>query len=104
MVTQSSHRGSRWSRFFKAGSSAAEDACLVHMTVDTAAVTSLRRLVMRVCGGDFAFMRIALCAGGARTDVQLCVDSACVANLHHAIARQLPLACPCLIEQRSVPH
>lgn len=72
---------------------AAAGCCLIRMTVPTAAVTSLRQLAMRVCGDGLEFMRIAICAGGQRIDVWLCVRLSCVAALSHAITRQLPDAC-----------
>jgi len=64
--------------------------CMIHMTIDTASVTTLRQLAMRVCGDALEFMRIAVCAGGERIAVWLCVRLACVAILNETIARQLP--------------
>ncbi|ATQ74926.1 hypothetical protein CR152_10610 [Massilia violaceinigra] len=60
------------------------------MSVDAESVTTLRQLAMRLCGEALEFMRIAMCAGGARIEVWLCVRQSCVEALSEAIARQLP--------------
>lgn len=66
-------------------------ACRVlRLTVDSAAVTSLRQLAMRVCGDALEFMRIAVCAGGRRVQVWLCVRQGQLAELTEAVLRQLP--------------
>jgi hypothetical protein len=64
--------------------------CMIHLTIDTASVTSLRQLAMQVCGDALEFMRIAVCAGGARIEVWLCVRLACLGVLSETIVRQLP--------------
>lgn len=70
---------------------AAAAACrVVRLTVDSASVTSLRQLAMRVCGDALEFMRIAVCAGGQRTQVWLCVQLAYIAVLTETVLRQLP--------------
>ena len=68
----------------------AERTCTVRMTIDAASVTTLRQLAMRVCGDALEFMRIAVCAGGARIAVWLCVRSPFAALLSDTIVRQLP--------------
>ena len=64
--------------------------CTIRMSVDAESVTTLRQLAMRVCGEALEFMRIAICAGGARIEVWLCVRQCCVTVLSETIARQLP--------------
>ena len=74
-------------------SSACPATCTIRMTVDAQSVTTLRQLAMRVCGDALEFMRIAVCTGGARMQVWLCVQLPFAAILNEAIARQLPGAC-----------
>jgi hypothetical protein len=63
---------------------------VLRLTVDSASVTSLRQLAMRVCGDALEFMRIAVCAGGQRIDVWLCVQLGFVALLSETVQQQLP--------------
>jgi hypothetical protein len=63
---------------------------VLRLTVDSASVTSLRQLAMRVCGDALEFMRIAVCAGGQRTQVWLCVQLGCFGVLTETVLRQLP--------------
>lgn len=69
---------------------AAASCRIVRLTVDSASVTSLRQLAMRVCGDALEFMRIAMCAGGQRTEVWLCVQLGYIAVLTETVLRQLP--------------
>jgi hypothetical protein len=62
----------------------------IRMTVDAGSVTTLRRLAMRVCGEALEFIRIAVCDGGARMHVWLCVCLRGVPGLCDAIVGQLP--------------
>lgn len=71
-------------------SAGAADTCTLRMSVDAGSVTTLRQLAMRICGEALEFMRIAICAGGARIEVWLCVRRSCAQLLSEAIARQLP--------------
>lgn len=64
--------------------------CVMHLTVDTGAVTALRQLVMRACGAALEFMRIAACAHGSRMKVWLCVSKPAVALVMEAVMRALP--------------
>ncbi len=64
--------------------------CTLRMTVDAASITALRQLAMRICGEALEFMRIAMCAGGTRIQVWLCVRLSCADVLSAAIASQLP--------------
>jgi hypothetical protein len=67
------------------------DGCrVIRLTVDTASSARLRQLHMRVCGEALEFMRIAVCAGGERVDVWLCVRLSCVPLLTDTIRSQLP--------------
>jgi hypothetical protein len=66
------------------------DTCTIRMTVDAASITTLRQLAMRVCGEAFEFMRIAICAGGTRIQVWLCVRLPFATVLSETIMRQLP--------------
>lgn len=70
----------------------AEGCCVVRMTVDVATVTELRQLAMRVCGEALEFMRIAVCAGGERIDVWLCVRLSCAPTLTDTIRLHMPHA------------
>ncbi|HWW72384.1 MAG TPA: hypothetical protein VN089_20790 [Duganella sp.] len=65
-------------------------SCVMQLTVDTAAVTALRQLVMRLCGDSLEFMRIEACEHGARMKVWLCVGAAMVARVMEAVMRSLP--------------
>ena len=71
-------------------SSCSPDTCVIRMTVDAASVTALRQLAMRVCGESLEFMRIALCAGGKRIQVWLCVRLPFAALLSASIVLQMP--------------
>lgn len=66
------------------------DTCTIRMTVDAESVTTLRQLAMRVCGEALEYMRIAICAGGARIQVWFCVRVPFARLLSEAILRQLP--------------
>ncbi|SEN66804.1 hypothetical protein SAMN05428959_102833 [Duganella sp. CF517] len=68
----------------------ATGTCLMLMTVDTGAVTALRRMVMRLCGESLEFMRIEACEHGARMKVWLCVGPAMVARVMEAVMQALP--------------
>lgn len=65
-------------------------ACTIRLSIDARSVTMLRQLAMRLCGDAFEFMRIALCAGGARIQVWLCVRRPYAAALSENIVRQFP--------------
>ncbi|NHZ44693.1 hypothetical protein [Massilia aquatica] len=78
------------SRRIPVRSAAAMRICTIRMSVDAGSVTTLRQLAMRVCGEALEFMRIAICAGGARIEVWLCVRQSCASVLSETIARQLP--------------
>ena len=69
---------------------AAARTCVMQLTVDTAAVTALRQMVMRLCGDSLEFMRIEACEHGARMKVWLCVGTAMVARVMEAVMRVLP--------------
>jgi hypothetical protein len=78
------------SRPMPASAACSVDTCTLRMSVDAGSVTSLRQLAMRVCGEAFEFMRIAICAGGARIEVWLCVRLQFAQLLSDTIIRQLP--------------
>lgn len=63
---------------------------VLRLTVDSGSVTTLRQLAMHVCGDALEFMRIAVCAGGQRIEVWLCVQLGFVALLSETVQRQLP--------------
>lgn len=65
-------------------------ACTLRLSIDARSVTTLRQLAMRLCGDAFEFMRIAMCAGGARIQVWLCVGRPFAAALGEQIVRQFP--------------
>lgn len=64
--------------------------CMMHMTLETGAITALRTLVMRVCGEALQFMRIEACAHGSRMRVWLCVSQPFVAMVMEAVSQNLP--------------
>jgi hypothetical protein len=68
----------------------AAGTCTIRMTVDLASITTLRQLAMRVCGEALEYMRIAICGGGTRMQVWLCVRLPIAALLSETIVRQLP--------------
>ncbi|WP_426114646.1 hypothetical protein [Massilia sp. PWRC2] len=72
------------------GPLAATGLRVLRLSVDSASVTTLRQLAMRVCGDALEFMRIAVCAGGQRIAVWLCVQLGFVALLSETVQRQLP--------------
>lgn len=65
---------------------------LMHITVDTARVTDLRRLVMHTCGGMLSFMRIEPVDHAARMKVWLCVPEPALRLTMDAVMRLLPAA------------
>jgi hypothetical protein len=64
--------------------------CLMQLTVDAAAVTDLRALVMRTCGAGMEFMRVEACDHGARVKVWLCLSRALAGQVMEAVMRALP--------------
>lgn len=73
-----------------APSSAPPPTCTIHLTIDTASVTSVRQLAMQVCGEALEFMRIARDDEEGRMQVWLCVHLACAGAVAHALRRHLP--------------
>lgn len=67
-----------------------EPSCTMLMTVDADAVTTLRRLVMRACGGTLEFMRIEACDHGRRMKVRLCIARSRTGAVMDEVMRQLP--------------
>lgn len=65
---------------------------LMQLTVDTAALTTLRQTVMQVCGDALRFMRIEACEHGARMKVWLCVTETLVQHIMETVMRRLPAA------------
>jgi hypothetical protein len=65
-------------------------ACLMQLTVDAAAVTDLRALVMRTCGEAMQFMRVEACDHGERARVWLCLSRALAGQVVVAVMRALP--------------
>ncbi|GJJ01262.1 hypothetical protein RugamoR64_18000 [Duganella rhizosphaerae] len=84
--TKAAQRRSIWA----ASHRPAAPACVMQLTVDTAAVTTLRQMVMRICGEGLQFMRIEACEHGARMKVWLCVGAALVARVMEAVMQSLP--------------
>ncbi len=66
------------------------DTCTIRITVDAESITVLRQLAMRICGEALEYMRIAMCTGGVRIQVWLCVRVPFARLLSEAIVRQLP--------------
>lgn len=64
--------------------------CVMTLKVDTASVTDLRRMVMRICGESLEFMRIEVCEHGTRMKVWLCVGAAMVGRVMEAVMASLP--------------
>lgn len=64
--------------------------CVMTLKVDTASVTELRRMVMRICGESLEFMRIEVCEHGERMKVWLCVGAAMVGQVMAAVMATLP--------------
>jgi len=64
--------------------------CLMQLTVEVGAVTDLRALVMRTCGGAMEFMRVEACDHGARVKVWLCLSRALAGQVMEAVMRALP--------------
>jgi hypothetical protein len=90
--TKSAQRRSIWAAGTRQRRSApvVARACVMQLTVDTAAVTALRQMVMRLCGDSLEFMRIEACEHGARMKVWLCVGAAMVARVMEAVMQSLP--------------
>lgn len=89
--TQPARRRSFWLKEQAAKAPApAQPVCLMQLTVDAAAVTTLRQTVTRLCGDALQFMRIEACEHGTRMKVWLCVGSALVAQVMEAVMRLLP--------------
>lgn len=65
-------------------------SCVMQLTVDTATVTALRRMVMRLCGESMEFMRIEACEHGARMKVWICVGAAMVTRVMEEVMHALP--------------
>jgi hypothetical protein len=65
-------------------------ACLMLLTVDAAALSELRALVMRTCGDAMQFMRVEACDHGERARVWLCLSRALAGQVMVAVMRALP--------------
>jgi hypothetical protein len=67
-----------------------EPSCIMQLTVDAAAVTSLRQLVVRMCGAAFEYMRIDPSADVGKVKVWLCLSQPVAARVAAAVLRCLP--------------
>lgn len=78
------------------------------LTVDAAAVTALRQLIVRACGEALDFMRIEACDHGRRMRVWLRVRPSSVDSVTDAIAGALPGAdmarCPAAARRDAAWH
>lgn len=64
--------------------------CLMHMTVAACAVTSLRKVVERVCGDALQFIRIEACVHSGQMRVRVCVTKTMSGPVEEAIRRAQP--------------
>ena len=64
--------------------------CLMKLTVAAGSITSLRQVVVRVCGDALQFMRIEACDHSQQMHVCLCVTSTSVDPVREAVRRYLP--------------
>ena len=62
----------------------------IRLSIDAASITALRQLAMRLCGEAFEFMRIAICRGGTRIQVWLCVRQPFADLLGATIVQRFP--------------
>jgi hypothetical protein len=93
--TKGAQRRSVWAASYRASPCPAAapmpaTTCVMQLTVDTGAVTALRRMAMRICGASLEFMRIEACEHGARMKVWLCVGATMVAQIMEAVMQALP--------------
>ncbi len=65
---------------------------LMHITVDTARITELRKLVMQTCGSMLSFMRIEPVEHAERMKVWLCLTEPALRLTMDAVMRILPAA------------
>lgn len=73
-------------------SSAPAPHCVMHLTVDASAITTLRQLVMRFCGDAMEFMRVAVCSDTRKAKVWLCVSASMTGAVMDMILASLPAA------------
>ena len=88
--TQPAQRRSLWAKEHAAQAAAPRALCLMQLTVDAAAVTTLRQTVTRLCGDALRFMRIEACEHGTRMKVWLCLGQGLVGQVMDAVMRLLP--------------
>lgn len=88
--TKSAQRRSIWASRQRRQVSAAGPSCVMQLTVETASVTTLRQMVIRICGESLEFMRIEACEHGARMKVWLCVGVSMVEKVMAAVMAALP--------------
>jgi hypothetical protein len=69
-----------------------EPTCIMQLTVDADAITSLRQLVVRICGAAFEYMRIAPGQDVGKVKVWLCLRPPVVALVVDAVLRCWPAA------------
>ncbi|TFW28837.1 hypothetical protein [Duganella callida] len=85
--TKAAQRRSDWAAEARAR---APRPCLMQLTVETEALTSLRALVARTCGDALEFMRVEVCDHGARVKVWLCLSRGLASQVMVAVMRSLP--------------
>ena len=66
--------------------------CLLHLTVDTCALSEFRRIVAQTCGNLLSFMRIQPVDHARRMQVWLSIPEPTIRTLMDAMMRALPAA------------
>jgi hypothetical protein len=85
--TRAAQRRSDWAAEARAR---APRPCLMQLTVETDALSSLRALVANTCGDALEFMRVEVCDHGARVKVWLCLSRGLAGQVMVAVMRSLP--------------
>jgi len=67
-------------------------AILMHITVDTSCLNTLRQVVTAHCGALLSFMRVEPVEHARRMKVWLCVPPTLLRQMMDAVMRQLPAA------------
>ncbi|MET3132946.1 hypothetical protein AAKU55_003227 [Oxalobacteraceae bacterium GrIS 1.11] len=78
--------------------------CVLNMSLPTGSVTSLRQVVMRVCGEQLQFMRIDTCMRTNQTRVFLCLGRSVLDAAVEALTRYFPDARFGSLSETALPH
>lgn len=87
-----STRGAQRRRFVSNTLRTREPTCVLQLTVDAGAFTTLREMVVRVCGAAFEYMRAMPPREDGTVKLWLCLRPAAVAAVAEAVRLSFPAA------------